>query len=57
MIYSKNQKSEILTSLEEKGWAEIFATFSDIELIDYVKQFGEIINHPNGNLIDDKKIF
>lgn len=53
MIYTKNQHEEIQTSLEEKGWAEIYGTFSDNELIEYVKAFGWIINHPNGNIIDN----
>ncbi|UXD71072.1 TauD/TfdA family dioxygenase [Sphingobacterium faecium] len=55
MIYNKNQQAEIETSLEENGWAEVHSAFSDIELIDYVKKFGDIINHPNGNIIDELK--
>jgi len=53
MIFKKNQPAEIQTSLEENGWAEVHSAFSDYELIDYVKIFGHIKNHPNGNIIDE----
>lgn len=43
---------EQLNELNLKGWIEFYSLNNDEYLIDISKKIGEIINHPNGKLID-----
>lgn len=43
---------EQLNELNLKGWIEFYSVNNDEYLIDISKKIGEVINHPNGKLID-----